>query len=166
VKEKFRERNNAYHPNFILEALTDIAGREGYGLEVKAAGKHDWISMHCDLETKDFTSRFDIQQMPGCCAVLTISYVYPKPYTKENFDRTLEIVEEAAKDAGFGSIIQTQVVPAFSRMLWKGEPWLKCLDRGWIASEAFMNAKSGNLCTYITKDLKQDFHKRHPQGSL
>jgi len=71
------------------------------------------------------------------------------------FNHVLELIEQAAHEAGFGSVMMTQVVPAYSKMFWKQEAWIKCLDRKWIASPAFRNAKSGNLVVYLTKDLEQ-----------
>lgn len=150
------------HPNYILETLAEIAQEKGYEFEsqpdYKEGNFNDWNAMYCRLHTPQTHVDFQLQQMPGCCAVLVLSYVKPRPYSQENFDAIVSLVEEAAKDAGFGSVAMTQCVPAFSKMLWDKEPWIKTLDRGWIASEAFINAKSGNKVVYLTKDLKQN-HK-------
>lgn len=146
------------HRNVIIQAMKD--NQHDLGYKFGSEPKHmeffnEWNQIQCGLETPDFQANFQLQQMPGCCAVLVLSYIRCHPYTQENIDKVIEIVEKAAFDAGFGSVIMTQVVPAFSQMLWKGEPWIKCLNREWKASPAFRNAKSGNLVTYLSKDLAQ-----------
>lgn len=146
------------HPNLIIEALRDNQEKGKYRFASnpkKAYGKAEWNSIQCWLRIGEVEAECQLQQMPGCCAVLVLSYIRTKPYSQENVDQVIQIVEQAANDAGFGSVVMTQVVPKFSRMFWNYEPWIKCLSRGWVASAAFRNAKSGNLVTYLTKDMKQ-----------
>lgn len=148
------------HPNYILETLVEQARAKGFNIESQPDYRegvfHDWNPIYIRLESEKFPFvNFQLQQMPGCCAVLVLSYVKFKPFTQENFVEIVSLVEDAAKNAGFGSVAMTQCVPAFSPMFWDKEPWIKCLDKGWISSKAFRNAKSGNLVTYLTKDLEQ-----------
>lgn len=151
-------RVSVFHDNIILHTLHELSQDRGFELwsspEVLDR-LNEWDPIKCRIETKYFDAGFDLQQCPGCCAVLILSYIKVRPYSQEHFNQVVEIVEDAAKLAGFGSVLMTQVVPAYSKMLWKDEPWIKCLDRGWVASEPFRNGKSGNLCVYLTKDLKQ-----------
>ena len=146
------------HPNFILDALNELSQGDEFQFKSnprKLDAEREWHDIFCNLDTKDIESHFHLQQCPGCCAVLIVSYVRVHPWTQKNFDVILQIIEEAAKMAGFGSVMMSQVVPNYSKMLWKDEPWIKSLDRGWIASPAFRNSKSGNLCVYLTKDMEQ-----------
>lgn len=147
-----------FHDNLILETMREIAQERGYkfkSIPEVLKGFNEWNSVNCAMFTKEFYVMFDVQQMPGCCAVLALSYVKPEPRTVENFDTVVQFVEEAAYRASFGSVVMTQVVPAYSKMLWKEQLWIKCLDREWVASPPFCNAKSGNLVTYLTRDLGQ-----------
>jgi hypothetical protein len=149
------------HRNYITKMLRDMAKREGYDFESDphdTCKRSDWCDVTCGLETPRFRATFHVQQMPGCCAVLVLSYIRTQPYTYNNIDEVIRFVEEGAKNAAFGSVAMTQVVPHFSRMFWKKEPWILCLapNRKWAASPAFRNGKSGNLVTLLTKDLEQD----------
>ena len=151
------------HPNLILETLKDVLDEKGFHFRStpkELHGGNEWNSIHCAIDSKELGANFDLQQCPGCCAVLTVSYVRVDPWSFESFNYVLELIEEAAFKAGFGSVMMTQVVPAYSKMLWKQEAWIKCLDRKWVASPAFRNAKSGNLVVYLTKDLEQKGKKQ------
>ena len=146
------------HPNFILEALNELSQGGEFQFKSnprKLDAEREWHDIFCNLDTKDIESHFHLQQCPGCCAVLIVSYVRVHPWTQQSFDAVLQIIEEAAKMAGFGSVMMSQVVPNYSKMFWKEEAWIKCLDRGWEPSKAFRNGKSGNLVAYLTKDLEQ-----------
>lgn len=146
------------HPNLIIKAMQDNQQEGGYEFKSQPAnleGATEWHPIHCTLEKDYMFASFSLQQMPGCCAVLVLSYIHPKPYTQENMDEVIKIVEQAASDAGFGSVMMTQVVPAFSKMFWSKEPWIRCLDREWVASPPFRNAKSGNLVTCLSKNMNQ-----------
>lgn len=151
------------HPNLIIETLKDLGkdqAIEVYTNPREMSPAFEWRSISVGIEHKDFAAEFDVQQMPGCCAVLVLSYIKANPFNQDTVDRVISFVEAAAKEAGFGSVVMTQVVPAFSRMLWKREPWIKCLDRGWEHSKGFINAKSGNIVVYLTKDLQQPGKKK------
>lgn len=146
------------HSNRITEMLFKLADERDWKFTSNPLDStwHDWQPCMCYIDNKDFEASFQVQQMPGCCAVLVLSYVQVKPWSYELFDQIVEFVEVAAKNAAFGSVAMTQCVPAFSKMLWKEEPWTKALDRGWVATPAFRNGKSGNLVTYLLKDLGQN----------
>lgn len=146
------------HPNIIIETMKELGNKQG--LEVYTTPRHmdgfnEWNTVNVELISEDIHAGFDVQQMPGCCAVLVLSYIKAEPFTLETVDTVIKFVEESARDAGFGSVVMTQVVPAFSKFLWKKQPWIKCLDRGWQHSKGFINAKSGNIVTYLMKDLGQ-----------
>lgn len=145
-----------FHPNLIIDTLREIAEEKtGYfkSIPPEVHGFSEWGDIGCTLETMAFQANFQLQQMPGCCAVLVLSYVKLYPHTQENFVKLLDIIEDAGFRAGFGSIMMTQVVPNYSKMFWDKELWIKCLDKGWKSSDPFRNAKSGNLVVYLTKDL-------------
>lgn len=151
-------RVSVFHDNIILHSMKELSEAQGFEFESypeELDRTIEWDKIGCAVSTTDFDAHFELQQCPGCCAVLILSYIKVCPYSKEHFDQVVEIVEEAARLAGFGSVMMTQIVPAYSRILWKDEPWINRLDQGWRSSEAFRNAKSGNLCVYLTKDLKQ-----------
>lgn len=157
---RFKDRILVDHPNIILETMKNLEGKHGFIFTSQPESfKHhsEWGMVECDLESDEFQSSFNLQQMPGCCAVLVVSYVKVWPLTQARFDRVLQLIEEAAKEAGFGSVAMTQVVPKFSPMFWQEEPWILCIEpkRGWLYSKPFVNAKSGNAVVYLTKDLKQ-----------
>jgi len=146
------------HPNLILETLKDTLTERGFEFESIPKELHagnEWNSIHCKIGSDNLAGGFDLQQCPGCCAVLIVSYVRLDPWNFGAFDYVLKLIEEAAFNAGFGSVMMTQVVPAYSKMFWERECWIKCLDREWVVSPAFRNAKSGNLVVYLTKDLEQ-----------
>jgi hypothetical protein len=146
------------HPNLILITLHELAEEQGFRFTSRPDQLHgfnEWNKIGCRIESENLGADFELQQMPGCCAVLTLSYLNVGPYTKENFDYIVKIIEDATFNAGFGSLVMTQVVPAFTKSTWKNEPWILCLDRGWVASDPFRNAKSGNLVVYLTQDMKQ-----------
>ena len=147
------------HPNLILKELNTLARENNFhfnSVPGELYPHNEWNSVQCSMSLEEYDdAAFMLQQMPGCCAMLTISYVRVHPNSQEQFDKVLQRIEQAAYRAGFGLVTLTQVVPMYSRMFWKHEPWFRCLDRGWQASEPFRNAKSGNLCVVITKDLKQ-----------
>ncbi len=149
---------NVLHPNLILETLKDICDERGYSLESvpkKLDRENEWKDVYCTIEGKEFQTRFDVQQHPGCCAILDLSYVKVYPWSQEAFDFVMQLVEEAAFNAGFATVMMTQYVPGYSKLLWKHEPWIKGLDRGWLFIPPMRNAKSGNLVTILTKDLGQ-----------
>jgi hypothetical protein len=151
-------RYEFFHQNIILDTLKEQGTKDQFEVYTKPfqmEGYDEWNKAEVWVDGKDLNASFDVQQMPGCCAVLVLSYIKVNPFTYESVDRVIKFVEAAAKEAGFGSVVMTQVVPAFSKMLWKNEPWIKCLDRGWQPSKGFINAKSGNIVTYLTKDLAQ-----------
>jgi hypothetical protein len=163
--ERMPKRRLIGHSNIILETLSEVAEREGFKLHSDLPIGRDigWDEAQVRLESEDLYVGFQLNQCPGCCAILIMSYVNMDHFTQGNFDYVLQMVEEAAFEAGFGSLMQTQVVPAYTPSTWRREPWIMCLDkgRGWAASPAFMNAKSGHLCVYLTKDLG---HKRKMNG--
>lgn len=144
------------HPNLILETMWDIVEAKGYTFKSnpkRLQAFNEWDGISCWFAMEGLEATFKLQQMPGCCAVLTVSYVNVRPYTQENFDTVLKVIEEAAYEAGFGSVVLTQCVrPDLNH---QNESWVKCLDRGWVISNPFVNAKSGNSVVYITKDMEQ-----------
>ena len=142
------------HPNLILETLPEICTRNGWGFKSnpkKLWGHNEWDSVHCRISAKEFEAVFMLQQMPGCCAVLTASYIDPEPRTPLYFNRVVEAIREAAYEAGFGSLILTQVLSynRFDKHLWAS------LVGPFEISKPFINAKSGNKVVYLTKDLGQ-----------
>lgn len=154
-----KKRILIFHDNLIVETMKELAQERGLKIVTNpkdlVLGHMDWDNVLCDLRGEDFEAQFQVQQMPGCCAILTLSYIQTHPYTQKNIDYAIQFVEEAAEAAGFGSVVMTQVVPVFTKSLWKQEPWILALKRNWQPSDPFRNAKSGNLCVYLTKDLKQ-----------
>ena len=155
------------HENLIVESLEALAQEKD--LYIEYSRPQEWgstnITLASVLEDKDanWEANFSVQQLPGCCGVLVIYYVRVKPFKQATFDMVLQLIETAAKEAGFGSLQMAQTVPAYSWMLWKDEPWIKCLDRGWRYSPAFRNRKSNNLITYLTMDMKQPIEKESTQ---
>lgn len=147
------------HANIILETMKQNAEERGYAFDSipgELYRHNEWSQVHCRLETKDYASEFQLQQMPGCCAFLTVSYLNTNPRRdRDVFDSVLQHIEAGAFDAGFASLCLTQVVPAYSKMLWSKEPWIKCLDRKYKHVGPFINAKSGNLVVWLIKDLEQ-----------
>lgn len=157
------------HTNLIIPAMKDNQETGGYRFNCsphEVEGPSEWDTIKCFLATEEMRGCFQVQQMPGCCAVLVLSYIKVNPSTQENVDEVIKIVEQAAYDAGFGSVMMTQVVPAYSKMLWKKEPWIRCLDRGWTYNDPFRNAKSGNLCVYLSKDMNQPHERPEREQTL
>lgn len=143
------------HPNLILETLPEICERDGW--EFKSSpkrlyGSNEWNSVYCQIYDKDFRATFQLQQMPGCCAVLTASYIDPEPREPKYFTKAVEAIREAAYEAGFGSLVLTQVL-CYNRM--EKHLWGPLLDMNWDISKPFVNAKSGNKVVYLTKNLGQ-----------
>lgn len=143
------------HRNIIRQTLRDVAVENSmqvfFGRDFDG---DDWGQIHTTLRRDNrYYAGFLLQQMPGCCAVLTLSYVQTDPFTRKEFTNIVSLVEDAARRAGFGSLILTQV-PHKDRVA-VDEPWGLLLDKGYKMSEPFLNAKSGNQVVYLTKDLEQ-----------
>src|SRR5882762_9091179 len=101
------------HPNLILETLPEICERNGWVFmsnPQKLWERNEWDAVHCQIIAKDFHAKFMLQQMPGCCAVLTASYIDPMPREQHYFNQVVEAIREAAYEAGFGSLLLTQVM--------------------------------------------------------
>src|SRR6266705_1486010 len=101
------------HPNHILETLKEVC--EEYSLKLTTFPKecnlqNEWESFLCQLKSPKLFIAFHIQQHPGCCAILDLSYVHVDPHTYGNFDHAVQLVEEAASRAEFGAVMMTQVV--------------------------------------------------------
>lgn len=139
------------HANLILETLPRVCRHIDWKLKTDPKhlwGRNEWEEIRCKVETDRFTSTFNLQQMPGCCAVLIASYIHPDPFKEENFADIIRVIESAAYDAGFGSILMAQVIR-------HDELWPVVLKQGWEISEKFVNAKSGNKVVYLTRNLNQ-----------
>ncbi len=144
------------HPNLILETLPKVCA--GLNWEFKSNpkvlwGRNEWEEIFCRVHAPKFHSTFNLQQMPGCCAVLIASFIDPDPRTPENFQEVLDVIEGASYEAGFGSVLMAQVV-------YEDAIWPVCLKNKWVMSDKFINAKSGNKVVYLMKDLGQ-YGKRH-----
>jgi hypothetical protein len=151
-----KQRSFVGHPNLILETLREIADERGwlFGSNPKDfRAISEWDNAHCVFEDKNFRTRFEVQQMPGCCAVLIAHHVMPEPYSVSVFDESLEAIERAAFEAGFGSLMMAQVVGRRGPGV---ELWANCEAAGWLLSDPFINAKSGNEVVYLTKNLMQE----------
>lgn len=137
------------HPNFFLKEMRKLGNEEGFRFfsDIDFNPRNEWDMASCDMSLGNDHVNFKVQQMPGCCAVLTVFYVYPWPRTQDNFLETLRRVEVAAKRAGFGSLLMTQVGEI--------EDWAWLLAKKWEMNEPFVNAKSGNKVMYLTKNLEQ-----------
>lgn len=136
------------HPNFFLREMNKLSEEQGFRFSSDPKdfnALNEWDRAICEIKDGNKGGVFQVQQMPGCCAVLTVFYVYPRPMVQEQFIATLDKIELAAKKAGFGSLLMAQTG--------KFEDW-NWLD-GWEISESFINAKSGNGVMYLTKDLEQ-----------
>lgn len=145
------------HPNLIIDTMRDLAQENGWKFESnpnRLWGENEWNDIHMHLATPTFKSNFHVQQMPGCCAVLIASYLRVEPYTQKNVDELIQIIETAAYNAGFGSVLMAQVVDAAMKRV-KAEPWGMALNRKWRITPGFMNAKSGNTVAFLFKDLEQ-----------
>ncbi len=141
------------HPNLILETLPEICEKLGWkfmSLPKQFRAHNEWDAAFCHIGAKDFRCSFQVQQMPGCCAVLTASYIDPEPREPFFFNKVVEVIREAAYEAGFGSLVLTQVMSyeKLKKHLWGSVP-------GFNMSQPFINAKSGNKVVYLTKDLGQ-----------
>lgn len=161
MRAKDRIRYAMDHPNFMLELLHDYIVKD-HGGEMKIGGQagDDWGRQYVTFQLpavkpdeKPFDGNFQLQQMPGCCALMTLSYVHANPFTPENFLRIAEMVADRAKEGAFAALLMTQVVPHNRKI--GGEPWKLCLKHGWQMQNPLMNAKSGNLVAILQKDLKQ-----------
>lgn len=122
----------------------------------------DWDNKHITLdvmhkETWTPAAYFAAQQLPGCCAIMILSYVR---YARQvaDFAKVTRWVEQASKRAAFGMLMLTQVVSRAQaeKKDYSLETWFPLLDEGYTVSEPFMNAKSGNFVVTITKNLGQD----------
>jgi hypothetical protein len=146
----------ARHDNIILETLAEMAKERKWDFKSKPDGFHggnEWDDAYCALESERFFCRFAVQQMPGCCAALILHHVAPEPYSRKVFDEVLVAIEEATKEAGFGSLQMAQVI---GKRGIEDEIWSNCIENGkWLMSKPFVNAKSGNDVVYLTKDMKQ-----------
>src|SRR6266403_2204214 len=144
------------HPNLILETLPEVCEKLGWQLESNPKrlwGQNEWEPIYGRIRAKEFKSTFHLQQMPGCCAVLIASYVDPEPFTKKCFESLIQAIEDASREAGFGSLMLAQVI--FKRRV-QDHVWGGCIDMGYEMSKPFINAKSGNQVVYLTKNLGQN----------
>jgi hypothetical protein len=138
------------HPNFFLREMKNLAFADDFGFLSEPKDftpLNEWEQAYCTIEVSGVRGTFQIQQMPGCCAVLVVFFVRPIEPTRENFLKILSKIEVAAKSAGFGSLLMAQVGTEAD--------WNWMFLAGWILSEPFTNAKSGNKVLYLTKDLGQ-----------
>jgi len=145
------------HPNLILETLPDVCKARGWKLNSNPKhlwGENEWNKVWCRIQAPKFHSMFELQQMPGCCAVLIASYIDPFPREKNEFNLTIDAIKEAAYEAGFGSLMLSQVLH-YDRLHIKKHLWGDLLGWGFKMSEPFINAKSGNEVVYLTKNLEQ-----------
>lgn len=156
LKEKVMPRSMVGHPNLILETLPEECDKRGWKLDSQPKhlwGQNEWNNIFVRVAAPKFRASFQLQQMPGCCAVLIASYIDPEPRNPRTFDAVITAVKEAAYKAGFGSLMLSQVlhedVPPRKSL------WGNCLADGWEMSKPFINAKSGNKVVYLTKDLGQ-----------
>ena len=156
LKENVMPRSMVGHPNLILETLPEECEKRGWQIAHQPKhlyGKNEWDNIFVRVAGPKFHASLQLQQMPGCCAVLIASYIDPEPRTQETFRTVIEAVRDAAYEAGFGSLLLSQVTWAdvpIRKALWGG-----CLDMGFEMSKPFVNAKSGNKVVYLTKDLGQ-----------
>ncbi len=155
--QRGRVRSTVGHPNLILETLPEVCKELGW-VFASRPGKlnmyNEWDGIHARVEGKGFYSSFALQQMPGCCAVLTASYIDPEPYKPDEFRKVVQAIAEATRRAGFGSLILTQVIKMNIPL--NKHVWFSIMGDGFEMSEPFINAKSGNSVVYLTKDLEQD----------
>ena len=155
-----------HHPNLFLETMHELVEEHGKGWKfhsnpAKLYGQGERDNILCSLTTPDYLAHFEVQQMPGCCAVLIIHHISTNPHLQRHVDAALSEIERGAYDAGFGSVLMAKVVNTPWRIIdgedqWKVELWIKCLERNWVPSDAFKNAKSGNWVIYLYKNLKQE----------
>src|SRR5213080_1310552 len=111
--QRGRVRSGVGHPNLILETMPEVSKELGWKFWSRP-GKlnmyYEWDGIHAGIEAEGFNAAFALQQMPGCCAVLTASYIDPVPYTSNTFRTVVGVIAEATRRAGFGSLILTQVI--------------------------------------------------------
>lgn len=149
-------RSMVGHPNLILETLPEEVEKRGWTIKHRPErlyGHNEWESVEVRVHAPKFRASFQLQQMPGCCAVLIASYIDPEPRVPSTFRTMLEAIINAAYEAGFGSLMLSQVLSNDRpphKMLWG-----PALDMGFVMSEPFINAKSGNKVVYLTKNLGQ-----------
>jgi len=144
------------HPNLILETLPEEVEKRGWKMASQPKylwGENEWNKVFCRVAGPKFHATFEVQQMPGCCAVLIASYIDPEPRTQETFRVVIDAIRDAAYEAGFGSLMLSQVI--WADVPAKKALWSSCLDMGFEMSRPFINAKSGNKVVYLTKDLGQ-----------
>ncbi len=149
-------RSMVGHPNLILETLPEMCAVnewEFYSNPKRLWGENEWNKIFCKVHGKKFNASFEVQQMPGCCAVLIASYIDTNPWTDEAFIKVVGTISNAAYEAGFGSMMLSQVVLQGHKV--KEHVWAKLPEMGWVMSEPFINAKSGNKVVYLTKNLDQ-----------
>ncbi len=155
--QRGRVRSTVGHPNLILETMPEVCEELGW-VFASRPGKlnmyNEWDGIHARVEGKGFYSSFALQQMPGCCAVLTASYIDPEPYKPDEFRKVVQAIAEATRRAGFGSLILTQVIK--DRVPLDKHVWYGILLDGFLMSDVFINAKSGNHVVYLTKDMEHN----------
>ncbi len=156
------------HANHILRELREVVKGTEFSVwsnPKDMAGGHDWDSVYVYLTVpnknklawnkKDLdVAVFQLQQMPGCCAIMTVSYL-KNDYRVISFVETMAIIENAAKRGAFGSIVMTQVI--FADWPLKKHSWYPLVAKqGYLMSKPFVNGKSGNKIVYLIKNLGQD----------
>lgn len=141
------------HRNIIQQTLREVAFENDFDLGIRPEFlMDDWQDVILRMHRDGFDFNCHVQQMPGCCAVLIASYFGVTPWTKKAFAEAVEYIEQAAYRAGFGSLMLSQVRLEKDP---RKEIWGLLLEKGFHLSQPFRNAKSGNLVSYLTKDLKQ-----------
>lgn len=151
------------HANHIIKKLKEVALGKGMYMNAdpnNLAHGQDWNKSIVTLAipTKNNkklipVAEFQLQQMPGCCAIMTVSYVRTR-LAVMSFEDAVEMIEDAARRAAYGSVVLTQVI-AEGYKLEKHEWFPLVAERGYLMSKPFINAKSGNQVVYLTKDLEQ-----------
>jgi hypothetical protein len=144
------------HRNHIVRELYNVVEPTDWEIDAKKSilETNDWDSKQVELVKFDGNkgtpaARFQVQQLPGCCAVMTLSYV--QYHAKlSSFVEVTRIVEEAAKRAAFGSLMLTQVIG--ERYKAENYDWFPLVrDHGYEMSEPFLNGKSGNKVVYLSR---------------
>lgn len=137
----------------VLKENIEALGGTFHGNELPG---NDWVDQYIGFRIGEFAARFQLQQMPGCCAMMTLSFVQTFPESQKNFNTVAELVGQAAREAKFALVMMTQVVHTDRPLI--DEPWGLCLNvygGDWELSKSYFNAKSGNLVATLIKDLKQ-----------
>lgn len=148
-----RDHSN-YMPEILREKFTELDGKMFIGGQTD----NDWGMMHVRFSVDEgFAGGFQLQQLPGCCAIMTLSYVQLREDTQENFSRIVKIVEDAARDGAFAMLMLSQVYHGNL----KNEPWGNLPKEGFKMSAPALNAKSFNNVVLLTKDLKQESFHTH-----